>query len=68
MAIEGLTPQQSDFIERFLKVPKVFSRKAMKQKRREAAEQFRLFNAELEQISDDIAQLNDPEMRSILRG
>ena len=45
MPIEGLTQQQSDFIERFLKVPRIGRRKKMKEKRKEAAEQFRLFNA-----------------------
>ncbi|MBM1689870.1 hypothetical protein [Sulfitobacter geojensis] len=65
MAIEGLTQQQSNFIERFLKVPKVFNRKAKKQARREATEQFRLINAEHDLLRDEIASLDDPELRSV---
>ena len=67
MAIEGLTEQQSDFIERFLKVPKVFKRKEMKQRRKEATEQFRLFNAERDLILEDIKMVEDAAMRSMLR-
>ncbi|MGC1506388.1 MAG: hypothetical protein WA782_19905 [Sulfitobacter sp.] len=65
MAIEGLTQQQSNFIERFLKVPKVFNRKAKKQARRDATEQFRLFNAEHDLLREEIAGLDDPELRSV---
>ncbi len=66
MAIEGLTQQQSDFVERFLKVPKVFNRKAMKKKRREATEQFRLFNAESDLLREEIGGIADPELRSVM--
>lgn len=65
MAIEGLTQQQSNFIERFLKVPKVFNRKAKKQARREATEQFRLFNAEHDLLRDEIAGVEDPDLRAV---
>ena len=65
MAIEGLTQQQSDFVERFLKVPKVFNRKAKKAKRQEATEQFRLFNAEHDLLREEIAAIEDAELRSV---
>ncbi|KIN70287.1 hypothetical protein Z945_3663 [Sulfitobacter noctilucae] len=63
MAIEGLTQQQSDFVERFLKVPKVFNRKAAKERRRAAQEQFRLFNAEQDVIRAEVELLQDPDLR-----
>ncbi|KIN70010.1 hypothetical protein Z946_149 [Sulfitobacter noctilucicola] len=66
MAIEGLTQQQSDFVERFLKVPKVFNRKAAKARRREAAEQFRLFNAEFNEVRAQIAALDDAALQSVM--
>ena len=68
MPIEGLTKQQSDFIERFLKVPMIGKRKKMKERRREAAEQFRLFNAEHDLIREEIAAVEDAAVRSILLG
>ncbi len=67
MAIEGLTPQQSDFVERFLKVPKVFNRKAAKQRRRAAAEQFRRFNAERDLLRAELDGIADAELRSVLK-
>ena len=66
MAIEGLTQQQSDFIERFLKVPKLLHRKERKRKRREAVEQFRLFNAEHDLMRDEILKLENAEVKSAL--
>ena len=68
MPIEGLTQQQSDFIERFLKVPRIGRRKKMKEKRKEAAEQFRLFNAAHDLLRDEIMAVADPAMRSMLLG
>lgn len=67
MAIEGLTQQQSDFVERFLKVPKVFNRKAAKERRRAAAQQFRLFNAEYELLRAELDAIDDVELRSVMR-
>ena len=66
MAIEGLTQQQSDFIERFLKVPRLRHRKERKRQRREAVEQFRLFNAEHDMVREDILKLENPEIKSAL--
>lgn len=68
MPIEGLTQQQSDFIERFLKVPKVFNRKAAKARRQAAAEEFRLFNAEHDLIREQIRSLPDSRLKSALLG
>ncbi|MEW9921712.1 hypothetical protein AB2B41_19055 [Marimonas sp. MJW-29] len=61
-----MTPQQADFIERFLKVPKLFKRKEMKERRKAAAEDFRLFNTELDLVREEIMGIDDPAMRSML--
>ncbi|MFK7837120.1 MAG: hypothetical protein AB8B60_12955 [Sulfitobacter sp.] len=66
MAIEGLTPEQSDFVERFLKVPKVFNRKDKKRARKAAVEEFRVFNAGHDMLRDDIVLLEDTAVRDDL--
>lgn len=66
MAIEGLTDQQSDFIERFLKVPRVFKRKQAKARRAAAIEQFQTFNAASEELREVILTVEDAGVRSIL--
>ena len=68
MAIEGLTEQQSDFVERFLKIPKFRKRDTAKARRREAIESFRVFNAECRELRELILTVEDPAAKSVLLG
>ncbi len=65
MAIAGLTRQQSDFVERFLKVPRDVGRKDTKQPSRDAAEKLRLFHAEHALLKQQIAAVQDVETQSL---
>ncbi len=66
MPIEGLTQEQSDFVERFLNAPKLSDLKTLKQRRVEAKEDFRLFNAEHDLLRAQIEAVEDSALRSRL--
>lgn len=66
MPIEGLTQEQSDFIERFLDAPKLSDLKTLKERRREAKDEFRVFNAEHDLLRAEIDAIEDTALRSML--
>ncbi|HSI56713.1 MAG TPA: hypothetical protein VLA16_04100 [Ideonella sp.] len=61
-----LTPQQIEFIEKQLKIPKIFGRKEAKAKKELWSEEFRSFNTHRESIRQRVAGLADAALRSRL--
>lgn len=67
MPIDGLTKTQSDFIEKYLKAPKIGGRKK-KARREEATREFRRFNVNREAVARRVEELGDPAVKLLLRG
>lgn len=67
MPIDGLTATQTDFIEKYLSVPKIGGRKKAKGRRDDATREFRRFNVNRDAVATRIDGLGDPALQSILR-
>ena len=61
-----LSAQQIEFIEKHLKIPKVFGRKETKAKKELWSEEFRAFNTLRESVRQRVAELGDDGLRSRL--
>ena len=61
-----LSAQQIEFIEKHLKIPKVFGRKETKAKKELWSEEFRAFNTHRESVRQRVAELGDDGLRSRL--
>lgn len=64
--IDGLTPEQSHFIETYVLVPKVIRRKKGQRRRDDAIREFRRFNVNRAVVEERIAQLGDAGVRAAL--